>query len=139
MKRLHTPLALACIPGIMLLSAPSIQAQTTSLTSREQVERAALVRDVAIHDRTVSGVVVNTSPRLLRDVKLLISHTWHWKDERHPGDDSPGRTESVTVPGEVAPGHSLPFTAQLDQPLPERTDGNFATSAEVIGFSEVGD
>lgn len=123
---------------LLLVSASPIQAQAPSLASGDQASQTAVVRDVKVQDNMLSGVVVNKSPRLLRDVKVIIRHVWLWKNERHPGDDNPGRAEYFTVPGEVPPGGSLPFRYHLDRPLPERTDGRFATSGEVISFTEVG-
>jgi hypothetical protein len=129
---------IATMVGLLLVSAPSAQAETPSLASPDRLEAVVAVRDVEVRDASVSGRIVNKSPRLLRDVKLIVRHTWHWRDERHPGDDSPGRSEEFTVPGEAPPGGSLPFSYRLDPPLSERTDGHFATSAEVVGFTEVG-
>jgi hypothetical protein len=138
MKRLDAYLQAASVSGLLLMAALSVQAQSPSLASSKQAERIVAVRDVQLRDSTVSGVIVNTSPRLLRDVKVMIRHTWQWKNERHPGNDNPGRAEQVTVPGEVPPSGSLPFTFQLKAPLPQRTDGHFITSAEITGFTEVG-
>jgi hypothetical protein len=139
MKPRDACLAIGGALSLLLLVAPSpIRAQGPSLASGEQVAQTAIVRDVKVRDSTVSGVIVNKSPRVLRDVKLMIRHAWLWKNERHPGDDNPGRAEYYTVPGEVAAGGSLPFTYHLEQPLPERTDGHFVTSADVISFTEVG-
>jgi len=122
----------------LALSAVAVQAQAPSLASSEQVEQTAVVRDIRVTGSSVSGVVVNHSPRLLRDVRVIVRHTWHWKNERHPGDDNPGRAEELVIPGEASPRGTLPFTYALNQPLPQRNDGRFVTSAEVIGFTEVG-
>src|SRR5438128_12250555 len=61
------------------------------------------VRDVRTHDGEVSGVVVNTSDRPLRDVQLLISYQWLWDNEVHPGEGGPGRAVFYTIPQEVPP------------------------------------
>jgi|SRR5579862_4451308 len=121
-----------------LLWAVAVHAAPPSVASSEQMERTAIVRNIHVKDSIVSGVLVNNSPRLLRDVRLMVHHTWHWKNERHPGDDNPGRTEDLTITGEASPGGTLPFTYNLKQPLPQRNDGHFVTTADVIGFTEVG-
>jgi len=138
MKLREACLTIGGAVALVLVSALSVQAQAGSLASGEQVEKIAVVRDVQMRDSAVQGVIVNQSSRLLRDVKVVIHHNWLWKNERHPGDENPGRSEYYTVPGEVAAGGSLPFTYHLDPPLPQRADGHFVTSAEVISFTEVG-
>jgi len=42
-------------------------------------------------DGLVNGTVVNGSGVMIKDVELLVSHAWSWSDERHPGEDNPGR------------------------------------------------
>jgi len=38
-------------------------------------------------DGSVTGAIVNGSGVVIKDVELLVSHTWSWSDERHPGED----------------------------------------------------
>jgi hypothetical protein len=138
MKRLDAYLPAASVSGLLLMAALSVQAQSTYLASGQQAERTVAVHDVQLRNGAVSGVIVNSSPRVLRDIKIMIRHSWQWKNERHPGTNNPGRAEQVTVPGDVPPSGSLPFTFQLTPPLPQRTDGHFTTTAEITGFTEVG-
>ncbi len=138
MKRHDACLTIGSGLSLLLVAVLPIQAQPPALASSDQVARAVVVRDVQVRDSTVSGVVVNNSSRLLRDVKVIVRHSWIWKNERHPGDENPGRSEDFTIPGEVAAGGSLPFTYRLDAPLPKRIDGRFVTSTDVISFTEVG-
>jgi hypothetical protein len=81
---------------------------------------------------------VNKSPRVVRDVRLVIRHVWFWKDERNPGDVSPGRSEFITVKEEIPAGGSTSFIHNPSPPLPVRSDGHFKTEVNVIGFTEVG-
>ena len=67
------------------------------------------VRDVRTRDGEVSGVVVNTSDRPVRDVQLLISYQWLWENETHPGEGGPGRAVFYTVNQEIPPGGQVPF------------------------------
>jgi hypothetical protein len=96
------------------------------------------VRDVTTRHGVVSGVLVNGSRKLLRDVRLLIHHDWLWKDEKHPGEDSPGRVDYYTVRSDLGPGKSLDFTYRTEPPLPDRDDGHFETAVEVVGWTEIG-
>jgi len=100
---------------------------------------AVVVRNVTVTDGTVTGDLVNTSHRLVRDVRLLVRHTWLWAGERSPGEDSPGRAAYPTVHEDIPPGGSRAFTVRPDPPLPVRSDGHFETSVEVVGATEIGD
>jgi hypothetical protein len=101
-------------------------------------------RIVVVHDMSstaqgnISGVLVNNSHKELRDVRLLIHHTWLWKNEMKPGDDSPGRVDYYTVRSELPPNGELDFKYRPDPPLPDRDDGRFETSVEVVGWTEIG-
>lgn len=86
----------------------------------------------------VTGIVINKSDETMRDVKLLIRHTWHWKNEYRPGENNPGRAEYVTIDREIAPGERASFHYEPQPPLPERRDGHFETSASVVGYTAVG-
>jgi hypothetical protein len=93
---------------------------------------------VSAADGTVTGDLVNTSNRLVRDVRLLVRHTWLWGAEFTPGDDSPGRATYETIRNDIPPGGRLSFVVQPTPPLPLRPDGRFETSVDVVGFTEVG-
>jgi hypothetical protein len=108
---------------------------TVVVTPDEQVAQSAVVRDVTVEDGMVSGVVVNNSGYVLRDVDLVIRYGWMWKNEFKPGKNEPSRAVYYTVPGEIAPGGSVPFTYRLESPLPHRADGRFVTSVQVVGFT----
>jgi hypothetical protein len=138
MKSHSAFLLIGRVVSLLLASVLCVQAQAPSLVSPGQVGHVVVVRDVKVRDAAVSGLIVNNSPRLVRDVKVIVRHTWLWKNERHPGDESPGRSEEFAVPGEAPPGGTLPFKYDLAAPLPARADGHFVTSAEVISFTEVG-
>lgn len=96
------------------------------------------VRDVRAEPDQVSGVLVNLSSKVLRGVKVRIDRAWHWTDERHPGEDSPGRSNVYDVPGDIPPGGRLTFTYRAESPLPQRSDGRFDTSVAVVGLEQVG-
>ena len=130
--------SVACAALIVALSTHSAFAAET-LTSGPEAAAAVSVTDVAAKDGTVSAVLVNRSQHVIKDVKLLIRHGWLWKNERHPGADSPGRAEYYVVHGQIPPGGSMPFTYRIDPPLPQRSDGRFSSSVEVVSFTEIGE
>jgi hypothetical protein len=122
--------------GTLILPLHRATATSTVVRSSEAA-RTIVINDLTVHEGSVSGTVVNKSSATVRGVELLLRQVWQWKDERHPGSDSPGRALPFTLGGDVAPNASAPFTFNTPG-LPERSDGRFVTTMEVIGFSEVG-
>jgi hypothetical protein len=120
------------------LSGPAARAASETIVSGETASRVVGLTDVKVNLGVVSGVLVNKSAHPIREVELLIDHAWLWRDERHPGEVNPGRSEYYTVHGEVSPHGSLPFTYHPSPPLPRRDDGHFETSVQIVGFVEVG-
>jgi hypothetical protein len=100
----------------------------------EQVAQSVVVRDVTMDNGTVSGVVVNNLGQVVRDINLAIRYGWMWKNEFRPGKNEPSRVDYYTVPGEIAPGASVPFTYHPESPLPHRSDGRFRISVQVVEF-----
>ena len=86
---------------------------------------------------SISGVVVNKTDQLVRDVRILIQKDWRWKDELHPGSDDPGWSAYYSLSKEVEPGESVGFTFEPPKPSPERSDGTYALRASVAGFTRV--
>ena len=109
---------------------------TETVVSPEQIARPLDVREVVIEDGTVSGIVVNNSRHMMRDVELLIRYGWHWENEFSPGENEPSSAVFYKLPGEIAPGGAMPFTYHRRSPLPYRADGHFMTSVEVVGFTQ---
>ncbi len=85
----------------------------------------------------VSGMIVNRSADVLREVQLLVRYDWQWKNEREPGEDSPARSTYVTISGDVPALGTLPFQFAPAPPLPERDDGHFTPSIEVARYTQV--
>lgn len=86
---------------------------------------------------TVTGTIINRTDTMLRDVRLLVRYDWRWKDERNPGDDSPGRSGYFMVPGDVPALGTLRFTYNPTTPLPVRDDGHFSPSVEISRYTQV--
>jgi hypothetical protein len=102
-----------------------------------EAPRAVVIQDVIAKNGSVSGTVVNSSSKTVRDVQLLVRQEWLWSDELHPGTDSPGRTLPLTLGRDIAPHASASFIFQTPPSAP-RSDGRFVTTVEVTGFREVG-
>jgi hypothetical protein len=108
-----------------------------TLLSREKASEVVSLRGVEVKGGEVSGELVNQSQRLVRDVQLLIRHTWLWKNEFRPGQDDPGTAVYYTVERSIPPGQSARFTYKPSSPLPSRPDGSYETTVSVAGFTEV--
>ncbi|HXQ22062.1 MAG TPA: hypothetical protein VN812_10355 [Candidatus Acidoferrales bacterium] len=113
-------------------------AAAESIVSTTEAAAVVTVSEVVSHDGAVSGLLTNHSQRLVRDVQLVIRRSWLWNDERHPGEEAPGRSDFYTAPAEIPPGGSVRFR-YAGVPLPRRTDGHFDTAVDVVGFTEVGE
>jgi hypothetical protein len=120
------------------LAVSPAPAQSGKVATTQEIGSVVALRDVRVDGRVVTGTVVNLSHRGLRDVRLLIRHAWLWRDERNPGYDNPGRTDTYVVPGEIPAGGTYALNYVIEPPLPERTDGRFVTTVEIVGFTEVG-
>ena len=103
-----------------------------------EISRDVRVEDVRASGDYVRGRLANLEDAELRDIRLLITHTFYWADEMHPGDESPSRTDIFTIDGPIAPRGDLAFEEKLVPPLPMRSDGHFTTSVEVLGFTKIG-
>lgn len=127
------------VVGMLSALFVALTAEAAELVAPHQAADTVIVRDVREQNGLVYGQISNRSSRLIRDVRLLIRLTWSWNDERNPGAESPGRAVYHTVAEDIAPGESLVFHYRPDPPLPQRTDGRFGVSAEVVGLTEIGD
>lgn len=126
---------LGALLGGLALSSPG-PCRAEVIVPPVEGQRAVVVTDLMVQEESVSGTVVNRSSATVRAVSLRLEQEWQWSDERHPGADSPARTLSFSLAGDVAPGSSAGF--RFDTPrLPARTDGTFVSSMDVSGFTEV--
>ena len=88
-------------------------------------------------DGVVRGMLASQSSSVIREVTLLVHHTWNWQNEMRPGDDSPGRSTYVHISGDVPALGTLHFEYVPSPPLPERNDGTFTTSVDISAYTEV--
>jgi hypothetical protein len=122
---------------ILALSPKSSFSQT--VFSQQQADGVLSIENVVAQpDGSVSGVIRNNSKNTVRDVQLFVRSTFLWKNEFHPGKESPSVASYPTISGEIAPGGSLPFKFTPSPPLPNRTDGRFERpSVSIAGFTQV--
>lgn len=82
------------------------------------------------------GFIGPRSPRncefATRTVELLVKYAWVWKDKN---DAIPARAEYVAIQDDIEPGSSLAFTYRPPHSLPDRDDGYFVSSIEIVGFT----
>ncbi len=90
------------------------------------------VEDVRSDDNTVSGRVINETDDALENVRLLVSDQFLWRNERHPGENSPSDANTYVVPGPIPPHGSVTFEYRRPSPLPDRRDGEFKTDVSAL-------
>ena len=102
-------------------------------------EAAAIVRvqDSKATPALVSGVIVNNTGHIIRDIEVLIEYHWLWANEFKPGPESPGRVVSFKIDKELAPGQSTAFRYTPDPPLSQRDDGHYDLEVTVASFTTV--
>ena len=133
---------LIVVAGLSLVACDSSRfaAAADAVVPREELSQKVVVRDLVVgDDGAVSGVLANTSGHRVQEVRLLIRYEWLWRDEFHPGSDSPGTASYYVVPEEIPPGGTVSFSYRPDPPLPRRSDGTFQTAVEVDGLLEFSD
>jgi hypothetical protein len=124
--------------GVVLGFGPNASWSQTVLSQQQAGSVLAIEKVAAQPDGTVTGEIRNNSKNTVRDVQLFIRNTFLWKDEFHPGKESPSAAFYPTISGEIAPGKSLPFNFTPNPPLPKRKDGRFeAPSVSVAGFTQI--
>jgi hypothetical protein len=133
-----TFMAAFVLAAALLAPASAIEISEQRIVSRDQIQRALLVRDVTMgEDGEVSGIVVNRSSNPVSDVRLAVRYDWLWRNEMKPGHDDLTRAEFYTLPGEIPPGGSMRFTFRPGRPLERRSDGRYMAAAEPVEFLEV--
>jgi hypothetical protein len=136
---LHSSAKLGAVFVLILLlplSTANLAAQT--IRSKDEVARIASIEKLSMkEDGSVSGEVRNRSPHTLRDVEILVNHTWLWENEFRPGSNDPSTAHIYRLPQEIPPNGTVPFTFSPSPPLSKVSGGRFVTSVFVAGFTEV--
>jgi len=134
----HPIVFIALCVGFMLGFWVESSFSQTVLTQQQAGNVLAIEKMAAQPDGSVTGEIRNNSKNTIRDVQLFIRSAFLWKDEFHPGKESPSAVFYPTISGEIAPGGSLPFKFTPTPPLPKRKDGRFeAPSVSIAGFTQV--
>ena len=133
--RLRNTIAIVSLGLSLSLIAATAHGQTV-LDSNEAA-RTVEVRNVNVSENVITGEVVNRSPHLLQNVELLLQFHWLWKNERHPQENSLGRSVFLTLDRNIRPGESAAFTFKPDPPLPARPDGQYMAEVTLAGFAVV--
>jgi hypothetical protein len=124
--------------GLIMALWPKPSWSQTPLSQQQAGSILAIEKVAAQPDGTVTGEIRNQGKNTVRDSQLFIRYTFLWKNEFHPGKESPSAAFYPTISGEIAPGKSLPFTFTPSPPLPKRSDGRFAPpSVSIAGFTEI--
>jgi hypothetical protein len=100
--------------------------------TEKRIDDVVPIENVQSSSDTVRGRVLNETDDALKDVRLLATDQFLWRNERHPGDDSPSTAHKLTVPGPVPPHGSLGFEFRRPSPLPDRPDGDFTTEVTAV-------
>jgi len=133
--RLRNTLAIASIGLSVFPIAATAHGQT--VLDANEATRTVEVRNVNVSENVITGEVVNRSPHLLQNVELLLQFHWLWKNERHPQDNSLGRSVFLMLDRNIRPGESAAFTFKPDPPLPARSDGHYMAEVSLAGFAVV--
>ena len=112
-------------------------ARAPAVEPQSEVDAVVSVDGVRAEGCTIEATLRNRGPRELRDVRLLIECIYHWPDEHHPDDESPGRSWTHVVPGPIAPGASETVRSTPPGGLPT-APGAFEPRVRVLGFRERG-
>jgi hypothetical protein len=105
--------------------------------SPEEAAKVVPIKNLNATPTEVSGVIVNNTPHIIRDIEVLIEYHWLWANEFKPGPESPGHSAIVKLDKELAPGESTTFRYVPNPPLPNRQDGRFEPEVVVAGFTTV--
>lgn len=125
MRSIAAPLAVIC----WITAAPAAAVDEPS-----EVEAAVAVSEVQVSGDAIEAILTNRGARELREVRLLIDYVYHWPDEMHPGDVSPGKVWSHVVPGPLPPGATERLRFSPPGGLPTAPEGRFEPRIEVLGF-----
>ena len=114
--------------GALCAAVPAF-ATETQITSLDDV---VAIENVRSTDGEVTGTIANKTGDQLENIRLLVSDQFLWRNERHPGPDSPSNAYALTVPGPIPPRGSVRFRFERAASLPDRPDGRFDTEVSAI-------
>jgi hypothetical protein len=125
------------ILAILFLVSGAGSAGAQTVLTQEEAGKAVTIKDLNATTSSVTGVVVNNSPHVIRDVEVLIEYHWLWTNEFKPGPVSPGHSAVIKLDKDIQPGQTSAFRYTPDPPLPTRKDGQYDFEVRVAGFTSV--
>jgi hypothetical protein len=96
----------------LFLAAP---ASSDPLVPQTRITSVVEVRDVTGDAASVSRRLVNLSDGTVSNLKLSVSDTFLWTNERPSGSNDPSQTGTYTLAQEIPPNGSAPFTVPYDR------------------------
>jgi hypothetical protein len=127
------------LAALGLACAALVFSRAAALDAPTELDLVVTVSDVSVGDGAIEALLTNHGLRELHDLRLQIEYVYHWPDEMHPGDESPGRAWSHVLPGPLAPGASERLVFHPPGGLPTAPGGRFEPKVTVVGFTEVGE
>jgi hypothetical protein len=125
-------LSAAVLGAALCAGAPAL-----ALDAASDVDARAALSEIRVDGDAIEARLTNRGPHELRDVRVLLTYTYHWPDETDPGDESPGHAWVHVVPGPLIPGASETLRFAPPGGLPTG-EGRFEPGGQVLGFTEVG-
>ena len=121
--------------ALALLTAATVAAARIEAEQVGQGEIATVVRidNVERAGNTVTARLQNLSNDRLENVRVIVGESFRWTNERHPGPNDPSRADVVMVTDPIPPRGSIVVRHTFDS-RPERTDGWFTPTVEVVGL-----
>lgn len=115
-----------------------LPAAVSARIAREEIRQGRIATMIRVDGlgrdgETVRLRLVNLTGERLENVRILVSESFRWKDEMHPGADDPSRAAVFTVAEPIAPGTARDVALTMPSP-PVRDDGGFVLGATVVGL-----
>jgi hypothetical protein len=123
------------LAGAFLIFSTIASAQVATTSANQ--EKTLTLHNVTMSGNRLLGEITNNSDQKLRDISLMLQHSWRWQDGRDPKIEVPLKAVLFKLKKELLPGETATFTHPV--PLPENTqkDGQFVTDVSVAAFSVV--
>jgi hypothetical protein len=118
----------ACLTAVALAFATGIATATVG----GRIDDVVRIENIQTSGDTVRGRIVNQTDDALENVRVVVADQFLWRNERHPGANSPSAAHTYTVPGPVPPHGSITFEFRRAAPLPNRPDGQFTTDVSAV-------
>jgi hypothetical protein len=126
-------LALLALGLAMLPSGSGAATITKSEVGRGRIAAMIRLENPRRDGATVRMRLVNLTGERLENVRVLVTESFRWTDEQHPGPDDPSRATIVTLPDRIAPAATFEATVTLAPPA-ARAEGRFVLDATVVGL-----